>query len=196
MSSHHKTAETKMQHFWQDIDGWSNQVDQGALIRYVLDHLDDKKPLKICEIGVFCGRLTALWNVELINRGVEYTYMAVDHFEGSADMDKSRDYHTETLNNLKPIIDKVTIIKNNSEAEARNHPDESFDLVYIDASHDYDSVLRDIIAWLPKVRVGGYLAGDDYIDGHPGVKRAVDHVFQFEKVTIIGYQQWLFHRYC
>ena len=46
-----------------------------------------------------------------------------------------------------------------------------FDFVFIDASHDTQSVLADIEAWLPKVRPGGYLAGHDHI--HPGVFPAV-----------------------
>lgn len=40
-----------------------------------------------------------------------------------------------------------------------------FDLVYIDASHWYDDVIKDIEEWLPKVKKGGYLAGHDYKEG-------------------------------
>ena len=43
--------------------------------------------------------------------------------------------------------------------------DEFFDLVYIDASHWYDDVIKDINCWLPKVKKGGYLAGHDYKEG-------------------------------
>lgn len=40
-----------------------------------------------------------------------------------------------------------------------------FDLVYIDASHWYDDVIKDIEGWLPKVKKGGYLVGHDYKEG-------------------------------
>lgn len=47
-----------------------------------------------------------------------------------------------------------------------------FDLVYIDASHEYEDVAADIGAWLPLVRPGGVLFGDDA--DWPGVARAVE----------------------
>jgi hypothetical protein len=56
-------------------------------------------------------------------------------------------------------------------------PDQYFDWAYIDASHFYDDVKRDLDAFFPKVKTGGFIAGDDYdrrgIWDH-GVTRAVD----------------------
>lgn len=40
------------------------------------------------------------------------------------------------------------------------------DIVYIDARHDYRSVYADLVAWYPKVKVGGIIAGHDYLEGH------------------------------
>ena len=59
---------------------------------------------------------------------------------------------------------------------AQNWPDASLDFVYIDGFHEYDSVLADIKAWLPKIKSSGIMAGHDYI-GFPGVKQAVDELF-------------------
>lgn len=61
-------------------------------------------------------------------------------------------------------------------------PHHSLDFVYLDARHDYESVVEDLEAWFDKVRPGGILAGHDYLDGvHPagvfGVKTAVDEFF-------------------
>jgi hypothetical protein len=61
-------------------------------------------------------------------------------------------------------------------------PDGSLDFAYIDARHDYESVLEDLEAWFPKVKPGGILAGHDYVDidfGRTdfGVKSAVDDFF-------------------
>ena len=57
------------------------------------------------------------------------------------------------------------------------------DFVFIDADHRYEAVKQDIEAWLPKIRMGGILAGHDYSVHHPGVKRAVQERFgkQFKK---------------
>jgi hypothetical protein len=57
-------------------------------------------------------------------------------------------------------------------------PDNYFDWVYIDALHDYEGVMRDARAAMPKVKPGGYLAFNDFghIDaslGRYGVHRAV-----------------------
>ena len=52
------------------------------------------------------------------------------------------------------------------------------DLVYIDASHDYDSVLLDISLWLPRARMA--ICGDDYDAHWPGVGQAVHEMFPMD----------------
>jgi len=53
--------------------------------------------------------------------------------------------------------------------------DNSLDLVYIDAAHDYENVKKDISFWLPKIRLNGIIAGHDITI--PGVSQAVTEVF-------------------
>ena len=57
----------------------------------------------------------------------------------------------------------------------------SFDWVYLDADHTLESVRRDIHLWWPKVKIGGFLCGHDYIEerweksySYIQVKEAVD----------------------
>jgi len=87
---------------------------------------------------------------------------------------------------LEPPLDgafdpreRVTFVQGWSDAVAKQFDDESLDLVFLDADHSEEWVLRDLEAWLPKLRLGGVICGHDYGSRHhPGVKRAVDRVFR------------------
>jgi predicted O-methyltransferase YrrM len=70
----------------------------------------------------------------------------------------------------------VSALRMPSVEAAREFDDASLDAVYIDALHDYESVKADILAWRPKLRPGGILAGHDYGPHAPGVVRAVDEL--------------------
>jgi hypothetical protein len=47
---------------------------------------------------------------------------------------------------------------------AKDFEDGSLDYVYIDGDHSFDFVMLDLIAWSPKVRQGGIVAGHDYYE--------------------------------
>lgn len=58
------------------------------------------------------------------------------------------------------------------------YPDEFFDFVFIDGNHAYEFIKADIEAWLPKVKIGGMLAGHDWIHKPKyGIIRAVKEIF-------------------
>lgn len=176
-----------MKHFYENIIGWSTYEDQGILLETIIKQLTNN--LKIAEIGVYMGRCTALWNTILINNNIDYEYYAIDTFTGSEEHDKTINYHEITIKNLTSILNKINIIKNDSVLESENYENEFFDVVYIDASHDYLSVKNDIKTWLPKLKKNGIICGDDYIDGWPGVIKAVNEIFG-DNVKKIGKQQW------
>ncbi len=82
------------------------------------------------------------------------------------------------------VVDKyknnknVEIIRELSVIASKQFEDNYFDWVYIDAAHDYESVMEDIESWWTKVKQNGYLCGHDYEDPSTktgnGVKLAVD----------------------
>ncbi len=71
----------------------------------------------------------------------------------------------------------------------------NFDLVYLDASHDYEDVAADIAAYWPLVGAGGVLFGDDFTQGWPGVMRAVNEFAEQAgmKLQIDG-DKWVMRR--
>ena len=69
----------------------------------------------------------------------------------------------------------ATLIKKFSMDAVKDFADGSLDFVYIDANHDFDFVMEDIINWAKKVKKGGMVSGHDYYQfHHSGVVEAVD----------------------
>lgn len=91
-------------------------------------------------------------------------------------------YYQETVTRLAAYGGRSDIWRMTSVEAAQRIDPESLDFVYIDARHDYASVLEDLEAWIDKVRPGGIIAGHDYLDGVVpegdfGVRSAVDEFF-------------------
>lgn len=80
----------------------------------------------------------------------------------------------------------VTIMKGYSSDVLSKFPDEYFDWIYIDGDHMYEGVKQDLALSLKKVKIGGFIAGDDYIDKYGwGVVRAVNECVQENNLNII-----------
>jgi cephalosporin hydroxylase len=65
--------------------------------------------------------------------------------------------------------------KENTVAAAKNVTDDEIDFVFIDADHTYKGVKADILAWMPKVRKGGYVTGHDC--DNKNIKKALVEIF-------------------
>jgi glycosyltransferase involved in cell wall biosynthesis len=73
-------------------------------------------------------------------------------------MDGVEDRFNKIMDKHKNIIK----MKGTSVEMASNVPDASVDVVYIDADHEYLSVVQDIKLWLRKIKPGGIISGHDY----------------------------------
>lgn len=93
-----------------------------------------------------------------------------------------KEIKAEFMRNCLPYKDRLTFYKNKGDDVAPLIQNRSQDIIFIDAAHDYDSVLNDIKVWLPKVKNGGILAGHDYQPSFPSVIRAVDECFGKENI--------------
>ena len=85
--------------------------------------------------------------------------------------------YLHVIQKLQPFNGRFCIIRSYSTLVAKSW-NESLDFVFIDARHTYDSVVSDILDWMPHVRVGGLICGHDYLHSHfPEVSKAVHDVF-------------------
>jgi hypothetical protein len=81
----------------------------------------------------------------------------------------------KNMEGLPNVIPMRTTSLEAAKALGRN----VFDMVFIDALHEYEPVRADILAWLPLISKGGILCGHDYAPGYPwgvGVIKAVDEL--------------------
>ena len=104
--------------------------------------------------------------VGIANSGHKIRFDCVDTWRGSAehvDEDETRRIFGKFRGNMRIFQDLVDIriVKKESTVAAADYADMSLDFVFLDASHDFESVSADIKAWLPKVKENGVLAGDD-----------------------------------
>lgn len=173
-----------MNHYYQTIDGWCDYED---IYREAITRAEDGAVF--VEIGAFKGKSAAFAGVEILNSGKKITLHVVDHFKGNAEhLDPASSWHESELaqnpeylfelctKNLEAVKDVVTIIRKASVQAAKQFKNASLDFVFIDGSHDTDSVCADIDAWIPKVKAGGIIAGHDY-KTHIEVQIAVNSRF-------------------
>jgi len=157
-----------------EIQGWFNQYQQN-----VYDFLLSRTPETgtFVEIGAWLGKSSSY----LVDNSGTRRVIIIDSWQGSPN-ERGGNHHLATQTDIYEIFKenmgerKYESIRGLSTEVASQFEDESLDTVFIDATHTYDAVKADIAAWLPKVKKGGILAGDDYVDGWPGVIRAVKEV--------------------
>ena len=83
---------------------------------------------------------------------------------------------------LQPWENRVKVLQGISWEMANLVEDNSLDFIFIDADHGYDSVKKDIIAWVPKVKRTGLIIGHDIT--LPGVTQAVRELIPHHKKTV------------
>lgn len=93
----------------------------------------------------------------------------VDSYGG---IDESDAKFKEWVKRFDPLAGRMCWHIMTSVNTAGLFEERSLDFVYIDANHGYKQVTADLLAWAPKVRAGGLLAGHDYFT-YGSVKDAV-----------------------
>lgn len=154
------------------------------------------KARRVIEIGSWLGESTSII-ADYIRPGIVYS---VDWFKGNTGtglekIAKEQDIFSLFKQNLTELglyqyVHPFVMSSKEASVCFRN---KFADVVFIDASHDYNSVKEDIKLWKPKVRDGGIICGHDceskeyddkyiykdVVDGkHHGVIKAVTESFK------------------
>lgn len=163
---------------------------------------------QFCEVGCKSGRTTgavlkALHNVRVT--AIDPWAPLPNAAEDYSDHDFAK-IEREFWQNVGANKDRVSMLKMTSlEAAERCHnakchslqgemctcDPRKFDVVFIDAGHDFGNCLADIQAWWPLVKDGGFLAGHDFNHNFPGVMQAVAKCFPLMNVAVCPDSVWV-----
>lgn len=145
---------------------------------------------RIAEIGSFLG-LSSLLMARAMYGGGNYgaRIYCIDTWEGSAEhqsmaLIRNGSFFETFQENISGsgLMNYFTPIRKNSVLAARDFPDRSFDMIFIDGDHSYAGCLADLEAWYPKLKPEGILLGHD---GEGEVRRAIDTFLKDRELACI-----------
>lgn len=114
------------------------------------------------EVGVERGVFTEILcvaNPQAKIYGVD-PWTAYRGYRDHVSQDKLDRFYQETLKRVENY--NCELIRDWSLGAAKEFDDLSLDFVFIDANHRLEEVIKDIVVWEKKVRVGGIVSGHDY----------------------------------
>jgi predicted O-methyltransferase YrrM len=158
------------------IEGWFSE-DEGRWYRRFARGLEGGV---FVEVGSWKGRSTSFIGPTCNARRTRL--VCVDHWSGSRDVLAPRyeaalateDVEQTFRANMRALGIAVEVIRAPSVIAARRFAPASVDRVFLDGSHDGESVTEDLEAWAERLRPDGILAGHDYSPRHPQLREAVD----------------------
>ena len=155
-----------------------------------------EEKMMVVEVGSWKGMSTSV----LAKTVADYhgSVFAVDHWMGgektwTSDVAKVVDIYSIFKRNmiLLGFWDTIHPLVMDSQTASQIFADGILDLIFIDADHRYESVQKDILAWLPKLKDGGMLCGHDcegYYSQYPEeIKKTIDEHLEDEFISGIGH---------
>ncbi len=184
---------------WSEIEGWFQwRPAQEEAARWFAEGS------RFVEVGTYLGRSLCSLGEVVERSGKTFSVIGIDTCRGSGPEGPTRkDYHGAAVTQGGGTFagtlhrnvmdcgygDMITLIVSDSVTASRLFGDASIEWVHLDARHDYASVKADIEAWLPKVKPGGWLSGDDYDEiKWPDVVKAVSDLLPGARAW--STQQW------
>jgi len=168
---------------YKDIAGWFGFEDFYSTT--ILEYL--KSGMTIAEMGVFDGKSAIFLAHHIKTCGLMVNFYAIDRWL----LDEEYNRFNQNVLDCE-VGEYINPIRLTSEKASKTFPDNYFDFVFIDGSHDYQSVKDDISYWHPKVKIGGILGGDDYVECWSDVIKAVDDTFG--KGTLKQFPAWYIYK--
>ena len=160
------------------------------IIKEIKQHFGDR-PIKIAELGVLMGESIPIF---MENLNIQ-EYIGVDLFDNYEENNKDGSYElmknhgSDIYNNLCNQYKENNIIfkKGYTDKVVSEFSDEYFDLIFIDAGHEYPQVYQDINLWYPKMKKNGIFSGDDYF--YPPVKKTVNEFTVKHNIKLFNSEQ-------
>ena len=164
------------------------------------------KPKNILEIGVYRGQSITLFELISRNLNLNVDVWGISPLSNDGDSVSSYEsinYKEDIKNNYKYFnLGEPKIIEafSTDDQSLKFIQSKKWDLVYIDGSHDYEIVLKDIFNTLPYLKSGGIFVLDDsslntdfnveipYIEtfkGHPGPSKVFSELINEKGVELL-----------
>lgn len=201
--------------YWGSIyggGGYGKESPKGILLRNAVKSISETN-LQCLEVGSWTGN-SAMIIGSILKEAGKGKLLCVDTWKGAPNYKKSTSGEIYALNKdwvwktfcrnikLAKLNDYIVPKRDTSDNISRTLSPESLDLVFIDGDHSYTQCKRDLLNYMPLIKVGGILCGDDLEiffpdtnkeltiekaeedwvlenDGyHPGVTLAIHEVFK------------------
>jgi len=157
-----------------------NQYDKSTKLRPPFEQLKGKKGLVIIEIGVYNG-VNAKNMLEQLDIDTIYLvdpYKSYPNSSGNGEVEqKYLDAAMENAYKILAPFEQKIVWCHLPSSRAHHMIGDGIDALYVDGNHAYEYVKSDLEIYIPKVKVGGLIAGDDYRPREKGVRKAVDEYF-------------------
>lgn len=179
-----------------DLQGWcpdSFQVVFDEALKRVTPKKNrsnnEQDGLLIFEIGTWKGLSTTIMADRLQSKGIRGRIVAIDTWLGGVDhLTYASSYVGERNRGMPRIYEQFLANVQHKHLEEYIYPfpmasmqaslyfrsvRATADIIYIDADHEFESVISDIRMFWPLLKPGGVMIFDDYQDGWPGVVKAI-----------------------
>jgi len=186
------------------IQGFLSHAEGDRLFRLARDLSPSENPVLV-EIGSWKGKSSVMLAAGLAGKKNAKVY-CIDSFAGDENPIYQERYYKPLLEQHPCDLEKV--FRTNISCCGLEHvatPCKGFsfewcarwklpiDVLFIDANHEYDAVLRDFDNWSPFVKIGGAIAFHDVGDQYEGPRHVVSQRLKppaFGPVSIVNTLAW------